>query len=147
MWIKQLIEQGAYNVGDTLHLYLTQIKEIPSNKTDNGVFKTEMDETININIPQWTQLKEYTWYDVYIKRYDGKFVEVEFNEEKEVFTENSLEQLFHKEEETPSNKTYNDRFIGEEDYHRRARQWLIERERELEEELGTIHYLLGRYGE
>ena len=51
MWIKHLIDQEVYGVGDTLTLKLKEIHELEGKKTDNYEFE-ELDskQKININV-------------------------------------------------------------------------------------------------
>lgn len=80
MWLKKLVEDGKYKIGDTITCYLEELKNMPGKKTDNGVFKTEDESIININVPTWFKLTPGKYYDIYLKGYHNGFVQWDYRE-------------------------------------------------------------------
>ena len=80
MWIKKLVEEQKYNIGDTITCYLVELKNMPGKKTDNGVFKTEDENIININVPTWFNMTPGRYYDIHLKSMINGFVQWDYLE-------------------------------------------------------------------
>ena len=82
MWIKKLVEDEKYHIGDTITCYLVELKNMPGKKTDNGVFKTEDESVININVPSWFNMTPGRYYDIHLKNMTNGFVQWDYLEVK-----------------------------------------------------------------
>jgi hypothetical protein len=131
MWIKHLIDQEVYGVGDTLTLKLKEIHELEGKKTDNYEFE-ELDskQKININVFPSENLIIGETYKYTINKIDGIYVNGTFTR-KDNGTQTSLGDLF-------------DEITMEYDEEIAVDDWLSTRREQLEKELNIIKALQER---
>jgi hypothetical protein len=131
MWIKHLIDQEVYGVGDTLTLKLKEIHELEGKKTDNYEFE-ELDskQKININVFPSENLIIGETYKYTINKIDGIYVNGTFTH-KDNGTQTSLGDLF-------------DEITMEYDEELAVDDWLSTRREQLEKELNIIKALQER---
>jgi hypothetical protein len=131
MWIKHLIDQEVYGVGDTLTLKLKEIHELEGKKTDNYEFE-ELDskQKININVFPSENLIIGETYKYTINKIDGIYVNGTFTR-KDNGTQTSLGDLF-------------DEITMEYDEELAVDDWLSTRREQLEKELNIIKALQER---
>jgi hypothetical protein len=131
MWIKHLIDQEVYGVGDTLTLKLKEIHELEGKKTDNYEFE-ELDskQKININVFPSENLIIGETYEYTINKIDGIYVNGTFTR-KDNGTQTSLGDLF-------------DEITMEYDEELAVDDWLSTRREQLEKELNIIKALQER---
>jgi hypothetical protein len=131
MWIKHLIDQEVYGVGDTLTLKLKEIHELEGKKTDNYEFE-ELDskQKININVFPSENLIIGETYEYTINKIDGIYVNGTFTR-KDNGTQTSLGDLFDE-----ITMEYNEEIAVDD--------WLSTRREQLEKELNIIKALQER---
>ena len=128
MWIKHLIDQEVYGVGDTLTLKLKEIHELDGKKTDNYEFE-ELDskQKININVFPSENLIIGETYEYTINKIEGIYVNGTFTH-KDKGNQTSLGDLF-------------DEITMEYDEELAVDDWLSTRREQLEKELNIIKAL------